>query len=64
MSVIFRPRIGTAVKLSPCDYPQYRGHVGILVSEEYPDQWKVFIKGKVHPYFVHRINLLRPEVVK
>ena len=54
-------KVGDLVKISPCDYPQYRGHVGILVNEEYPDQWKVFIKGNVHPYLVHRINLLRPE---
>ena len=55
-------KIGTAVKLSPCDYPQYRGHVGILLDEPSVDQWKIYIKGKVHPYLVHRINLLKAEV--
>jgi len=56
-------KVGDLVKLSPCDYPQYRGQVGILMSDEGDGLWKVFIEGRLHPYLVHRINLLRPEVI-
>lgn len=56
-------KVGDLVKLSPCDYPQYRGQIGILVSDEGDRLWKVFIKGKLHPYLVNMINLLRPDTV-
>ncbi len=56
-------RVGTAVKLSPMDYPQYRGHIGILMNEPEVDQWRVYINGKVHPYLVHRVSMLKAEVI-
>ena len=56
-------KVGDLVKLSPCDYPQYRGQIGILASDEGDGLWKVFIKGKFHPYLVNTVNLLRPEVI-
>ena len=56
-------KIGTAVKLSAMDYPQYRGYVGILMDEPEVDQWKVYIDGKVHPYHVHRASMLKAKVI-
>jgi hypothetical protein len=55
-------KVGDLVKLSPCDYPQYRRYVGILISDHGDGLWEVHIKGKLHPYLVHQINLLRPRI--
>ena len=55
-------KVGDLVRLSPCDYPQYRRHVGILISDHGDGLWEVHIKGKLHPYLVHQINLLRPRI--
>jgi hypothetical protein len=51
-------KVGDLVRLSPCDYPQYQGKIGVLVRQHHVDRWFVHIKGRMHPYHVHTINLL------
>ncbi len=55
-------QVGDLVRLSPCDYPQYRGQVGILMSDEGDGLWKVFIKGRLHKYLVN-VNITETEVI-
>lgn len=55
-------KVGDLVKLSPIDYPQYVNLKGILMEEVYPQKWKIFIKGKTHPYLVHRISIFPPSI--
>jgi hypothetical protein len=47
-------KVGDLVKLSHIGYPQYVNLKGILMEEVFPQKWKVYIKGKMHPYLVHQ----------
>jgi|TARA_A100000172_G_scaffold64418_2_gene43892 hypothetical protein len=49
-------KVGDLVKLSHIDYPQYVNLKGILMEEVFPQKWKVYIKGKMHPYLVHQVS--------
>lgn len=50
-------KVGDLVELCGTNYPQYVNLKGILVDEFYPQKWKVYIKGKVHPYLVHQVSI-------
>ncbi len=48
---------GELVKLCTMSYPQYKGKLGLLISEHVPGQWMVIINGRVHPYHVHYASM-------
>lgn len=50
-------KAGDLVSLCPNSYPQYRGKFGLLINEVDPDQWKVYIQGRLHPYKVHSVSM-------
>jgi hypothetical protein len=48
---------GKLVRLLPDDYPQYKGKVGVVVSERMVDRFVINFDGKDHPYLVHRLAM-------
>ena len=57
-----RMKSGDLVRLNRGDYPQYRHHFGILIQECHPDMWQVHIKGRLHPYLVHKVSLMEVQI--
>lgn len=48
-------QIGDLVRLDEWQYPQYKGALGVVTGSRdhaLERRWKVYIKGRLHPYFV------------
>ncbi len=53
-------KVGDLVRLDPWHYPQYKGKIGVIAGSRVhmlETRWKVYVKGRLHPYMVDEDSL-------
>ena len=53
-------KVGDLVKFDEWQYPQYKGKIGVIAGSRQhllEKRWKVYVKGRLHPYMVDEDSL-------